>query len=144
MSLFIYNNEKTKNHSVVTAMIASEIRAAIQNWRKANKLPIDYRIPTLYVFFEADIIKTALIEGITDVGTKVHLFETCLVDKVEFIDPVELPDSSKKDIDLHHDFVFWSPLGGTFGYSDCLHNNTPNIQKELDTCIKDCLYNHYI
>lgn len=137
MSTYIYNNEKTKNYSVITAMIASEIRAAIQNWRKANRLPIDYRIPTLYVFFEADIIKTALVEGITDVGTKVHLFETCLVDKVEFKEP-HIAGLEP------HDFVFWSPLGGTFGYSDCLHGNTPNIQKELDTCIKDCLYNHYV
>ena len=34
--VYIYNNEKKKNHSVVTAMIGSEIRAAIQNWRKEN------------------------------------------------------------------------------------------------------------
>ena len=137
MPLYVYNSEKNKNRSVITAMIASEIRAAIQNWRKANRLPIDFRIPTLNVYFEDDIIKTALIEGITDVGTKVHLFETCLVDKVEFVDPP--PDGLEK-----HDLIFWSPLGGTYGYSDCLHGNTPNIQKELDTCIKDGLYNHYV
>lgn len=153
--VYIYNNEKKKNHSVVTAMIGSEIRAAIQNWRKENKLPIDFRIPTLYMYFTKPIIKTAVVEGITDIGTRNHLFETCLIDKVEFIDPreeVATVDTTKprwnkilNGIQLvDHDLIFWSPLGGSVGFANPTKGNADNIQKEVDISIKENLYNHYI
>lgn len=135
--VYIYNNEKKKNHAVVTAMIGSEIRAAIQNWRKENKLPINFRIPTLYMYFTKPIIKTAVVEGITDIGTTNHLFETCLIDKVEFMEPDE-------DISKDNDVIFWSPLGGSVGFANPTRGNVDIIQKEVDLTIEKEYYNHYI
>lgn len=142
--VYIYNNEKKKNHSVVTAMIGSEIRAAIQNWRKENKLPIDFRIPTLYMYFTKPIIKTALVEGITDVGTTNHLFETCLIDKVEFMEPDESISRDNDVIFWSNDIIFWSPLGGSVGFANPTRGNVDIIQKEVDTTIEKEYYNHYI
>lgn len=153
--VYVYNNEIRSIDTNITAMIGSEIRAAIQNWRKENKLPIDFRIPTLYVYFTKDIIKTALVEGFTDVGTKVHLFETCLVDKVVFMDPreeVATIDTTKPRWNkilngvqlVDHDLIFWSPLGGSIGFANPTKGNADNIQKEVDISIKENLYNHYI
>lgn len=153
--VYIYNNEKKKNHSVVTAMIGSEIRTAIQNWRKENKLPIDFRIPTLYMYFTKPIIKTAVVEGVTDVGTTNHLFETCLIDKVEFMNPldeVQMIDTCnhrwKNILDClqlkDHDIIFWSPLGGTIGFANPTKDNVKIIQKEVDTAVEKEYYNHYI
>jgi len=135
--VYIYNNEKKKNHSVVTAMIGSEIRAAIQNWRKENKLPINFRIPTLYMYFTKPIIKTAVVEGVTDIGTTNHLFETCLIDKVEFMEPDE-------NISRDNDVIFWSPLGGSVGFANPTKDNVKIIQKEVDATIEKEYYNHYI
>ena len=135
--VYIYNNEKKKNHSVVTAMIGSEIRAAIQNWRKENKLPINFRIPTLYMYFTKPIIKTAVVEGVTDIGTTNHLFETCLIDKVEFMEP---PEGVSKD----NDVIFWSPLGGSVGFANPTKGNVDIIQKEVDLTIEKEYYNHYV
>lgn len=153
--IYVYNSEIRNIGTNITAMIGSEIRAAIQNWRKENKLPIDFRIPTLYVYFTKDIIKTTLVEGFTDVGTKVHLFETCLVDKVVFMDPreeVTTLDTAKprrnkilNGVELvDHDLIFWSPLGGSIGFANPTKGNADNIQKEVDISIKEDLYNHYI
>lgn len=153
--VYVYNNEIRSIDTNITAMIGSEIRAAIQNWRKENKLPIDFRIPTLYVYFTKDIIKTALVEGFTDVGTNVHLFETCLVDKVVFMDPreeVAILDTTKPRWNkilngvqlVDHDLIFWSPLGGSIGFANPTKGNADNIQKEVDISIKENLYNHYI
>lgn len=153
--VYIYNNEKKKNHSVVTAMIGSEIRAAIQNWRKENKLPINFRIPTLYVYFTKDIIKTALVEGVTDIGTTNHLFETCLIDKVEFMNPLEEVQTVdtrnprwKNILNgvqlVDYDLIFWSPLGGSVGFANPTRGNVDIIQKEVNTAEKMGYYNHYI
>lgn len=153
--VYVYNSEIRNIDTNITAMIGSEIRAAIQNWRKENKLPIDFRIPTLYVYFTKDIIKTTLVEGFTDVGTKVHLFETCLVDKVVFMDPreeVTTLDTTKPRWNkilngvqlVDHDLIFWSPLGGSIGFANPTKGNADNIQKEVDISIKENLYNHYI
>lgn len=153
--VYVYNSEIRNIDTNITAMIGSEIRAAIQNWRKENKLPIDFRIPTLYVYFTKDIIKTALVEGFTDVGTKVHLFETCLVDKVVFMDPrdeVTTVDATKPRWNkilngvqlVDHDLIFWSPLGGSIGFANPTKGNADNSQKEVDISIKENLYNHYI
>jgi hypothetical protein len=147
--MLVYNGKREVN--CFTAMLGAEIRNAIQNWRKENKLPIDFRIPTLYVYYKDEIIKTVLIEGITDTFTKQHLFELCLVDKVEWVNPREelgisvSADGRWKDyINFDkHDLLFWSPLGGTIGHCDCLHGNTPNIQKELDVVIEKQYYNKY-
>lgn len=137
----------------MTAMLGAEIRNAIQNWRKENKLPIDFRVPTLYVYYTNEIIKTTLIEGITDANpNNSHLFELCLVDKVEWVNPREelkisasAAERRKDCINFDkHDLLFWSPLGGSIGYCDCLKGNAPNIQKELDITIKKQYFNHYV
>lgn len=133
--IYIYNNDrKTKN--CITSMIATEIRVLIQNWRKKLGVSIDYRIPTLYVWFKEDIIKAALMDGTTDVATKEHLFETCLVDKVEFRNPpFTIADA---------DIIFWSPLGGEMGYGTILKGNVKSIQDAIDYAIKNKFYNKYI
>ena len=149
--LYVY--KKNKEVNCVTAMIGAEIRNAIQNWRKANKLPLDYRVPTLCVFYRQNIIQTALIEGVTDANPKnPHLFELCLVDNVEFVNPkVELgiTDAANKrwkdflDFDKH-DLIFWSPLGGTIGVCDCLTGNASVIQKQVDEAINKNYFNLYV
>ena len=150
-SKYLYNGKKEVN--CVTAMLGAEIRNAIQNWRKENKLPIDFRVPTLNVYYRNEIIKTTLIEGITDANPKnPHLFELCLVDAVEFVHPRDELGISESacirwnncmDFDKY-DLIFWSPLGGTIGVCNCLNGNSANIQKEVDAVIKNEYYNKYV
>lgn len=152
--LYIYSKNKEMN--CVTAMLGAEIRNVIQNWRKENKLPLDFHVPTLYVYYTKEIIKTALIEGHTDANpNNPHLFELCLIDNVKFINPLEeiqfLDTRNKRwnnilnGVELKdYDLIFWSPLGGTIGVCDCLKGNASNIQKELDITIKNDYFNHYV
>ena len=149
--LYIYRKNKEMN--CVTAMIGAEIRNAIQNWRKVNKLPLDFRVPTLCVYYTKEIMKTALIEGITDANPKnPHLFELCLVDNVEFVNPRDELSFSKTqeerwkdflDFDKH-DLLFWSPLGGSIGVCDCLSGNSSVIQKQVDEAISKNYFNLYV
>lgn len=149
--LYIYRKNMEMN--CVTAMIGAEVRNAIQNWRKVNKLPLDFRVPTLCVYYTKEIMKTALIEGITDANPKnPHLFELCLVDNVEFVSPRDELGISKSqevrwkeflDFDKH-DLLFWSPLGGSIGVCDCLSGNAPVIQKQVDEAIKKNYFNLYV
>ena len=133
----VYLYRKNKEMNCVTAMIGAEVRNAIQNWRKVNKLPLDFRVPTLCVYYTKEIMKTALIEGVTEASPKTpHLFELCLVDNVEFVSP-------KDDFDKH-DLIFWSPLGGTIGVCDCLKGNAPVIQKQVDEAISKNYFNLYV
>lgn len=149
--LYIYRKNKEMN--CVTAMIGAEVRNAIQNWRKSNKLPLDFHVPTLCVYYTKEIMKTALIEGVTDANPKnQHLFELCLVDNVEFVYPrYELcyskaqGDRWKDFLDFDkHDLIFWSPLGGTVGVCDCLSGNAPVIQKKVDEAISKNYFNLYV
>lgn len=152
--LYIYSKNKEMN--CVTAMLGAEIRNAIQNWRKENKLPLDFHVPTLYVYYTKEIIKTALIEGHTDANpNNPHLFELCLVDNVKYINPLEeMPTVDTRNKMWHnilngiqlkdYDLIFWSPLGGTVGVCDCLKGNATNIQKELDITIEKGYFNHYV
>lgn len=148
--LYIY---KKKEMNCVTAMIGAEVRNAIQNWRKANKLPLDFRVPTLCVYYTKEIMKTALIEGITDANpNNPHLFELCLVDNVEFVRPRDELGFSKAQEDRwkdfldfdKHDLIFWSPLGGSIGVCDCLKGNAPVIQKQVDEAINKNYFNLYV
>lgn len=116
--MYIYN--KKPEFNVATVTIAAEVRNVIQNWRKVNKLPIDYKVSTLYVWFKEPIIKTALIEGRCEACNDIHVFEICQVDKVEFKTP---PEEFQK-----YDFVCWSPLGGSIGFGDVL-DDSKNIIK---------------
>lgn len=149
--LYIYRKNKEMN--CVSAMIGAEVRNAIQNWRKANKLPLDFRVPTLCVFFRQEIMKTALVEGITDANpNNPHLFELCLVDNVEFVNPRNELGISKSQAERwkdfldfdKHDLIFWSPLGGSIGVCDCLQGNAPIIQKQVDEAIKKNYFNLYV
>lgn len=149
----VYLYRKNKEMNCVTAMIGAEVRNAIQNWRKANKLPLDFRVPTLCVYYTKEIMKTALIEGITEASPKTpHLFELCLVDSVEFVRPRDELGFSKAqeerwkeflDFDKH-DLIFWSPLGGSIGVCDCLKGNAPVIQKQVDEAISKNYFNLYV
>lgn len=149
--LYIYRKNKEMN--CVTAMIGAEVRNAIQNWRKANKLPLDFRVPTLCVYYTKEIMKTALIEGITDANpNNPHLFELCLVDNVEFINPRNELGFSKAQTKRWKDFldyekydlIFWSPFGGSIGVCDCIQGNAKIIQDQVDEAIKIELFNHYV
>lgn len=149
--LYIYRKNKEMN--CVTAMIGAEVRNAIQNWRKANKLPLDFRVPTLCVYYTKEIMKTALIEGITDANpNNPHLFELCLVDNVEFVNPInELGISKSQEVRWKefldfdkHDLIFWSPLGGSIGVCDCLSGNASVIQKQVDEAISKNYFNLYV
>ena len=127
-------------NSLVPEMIGAEIRALIQNWRKANGLTIDQHIPTLKFYFEDPIFITVFREGLSAVGEKKHFLELCLVDCAEFAEPpFEIRELCKDD-----DIIFWSPLGGTVGHGKVLSGNTKNLQKELDEVIKKHLYNDYL
>ncbi len=149
----VYLYRKNKELNCVTAMIGAEVRNAIQNWRKENKLPLDFRVPTLCVYYTKEIMKTALIEGVTDANPKnPHLFELCLVDNVEFVSPRNELGISKSqetrwkdflDFDKH-DLIFWSPLGGSIGVCDCLKGNAPIIQKQVDEAISKNYFNLYV
>lgn len=149
--LYIYRKNKEMN--CVTAMIGAEVRNAIQNWRKANKLPLDFRVPTLCVYYTKEIMKTALIEGITDANpNNPHLFELCLVDNVEFVNPINELGISKSQEERwkdflnfdKHDLIFWSPLGGSIGVCDCLSGNASVIQKQVDEAISKNYFNLYV
>jgi len=127
-------------YSLVPEMIGAEVRALIQNWRKANGLTIDQHIPTLKFYFNDPIFKTVFREGLSAVGEKKHFLELCLVDCAEFdAPPFEIRELCKDD-----DIIFWSPLGGTVGHGKILSGNTKNLQKELDEVIKKHLYNDYL
>ena len=141
--MLIYRN-KEKLHkdleALIPEMLGAEVRALIQNWRKANKLSIDQRIPTLKFYWTNPIFKTVFIEGLSGVGENKHFLDLCLVDRAEFEKPTEdILDLCKDD-----DILFWSPLGGTIGHGKILSGNTPNIQKELDAVLTGKYYNEYI
>ena len=141
--MIIYKN-KEKLHkdleALIPEMLGAEVRALIQNWRKANKLSIDQRIPTLKFYWTNPIFKTVFIEGLSGVGENKHFLDLCLVDSAEFEKPTEeILDLCKDD-----DILFWSPLGGTIGHGKILSGNTPNIQKELDAVLTGKYYNEYI
>jgi hypothetical protein len=141
--MLIYKN-KEKLHkdleALIPEMLGAEVRALIQNWRKANKLSIDQRIPTLKFYWTNPIFKTVFIEGLSGVGENKHFLDLCLVDRAEFEKPTEdILDLCKDD-----DILFWSPLGGTIGHGKILSGNTPNIQKELDAVLTGKYYNEYI
>lgn len=127
-------------NSLIPEMIGAEIRALIQNWRKANGFSIDQHIPTLKFYFNDPIFKTVFREGLSAVGEKKHFLELCLVDCAAFDEPpFEIRELCKDD-----DIIFWSPLGGTVGHGKVLSGNTKNLQKELDEVIKEHLYNDYL
>lgn len=140
--LLYCSNEKLHKdiYSLVPEMIGAEIRALIQNWRKANGFSIDKHIPSLKFYFNDPIFKTVFREGLSAVGEKKHFLELCLVDCAEFAEPpFEIRELCKDD-----DIIFWSPLGGTVGHGKVLSGNTKNLQKELDEVIKEHLYNDYL
>lgn len=141
--MLIYRN-KEKLHkdleALIPEMLGAEIRALIQNWRKANKFSIDQRIPTLKFYWTNPVFKTVFIEGLSGVGENKHFLDLCLVDKAEFEKPSEIILDLCKDDDI----LFWSPLGGTIGHGKILSGNTPNIQKELDAVLNRKYYNEYI
>ena len=141
--MLIYKN-KEKLHkdleALIPEMLGAEVRALIQNWRKANKLSIDQRIPTLKFYWTNPVFKTVFIEGLSGVGENKHFLDLCLVDRAEFEKPTEdILDLCKDD-----DILFWSPLGGTIGHGKILSGNTSNIQKELDAVLTRKYYNEYI
>lgn len=141
--MLIYRN-KEKLHkdleALIPEMLGAEVRALIQNWRKANKLSIDQRIPTLKFYWTNPIFKIVFIEGLSGVGENKHFLDLCLVDRAEFEKPTEdILDLCKDD-----DILFWSPLGGTIGHGKILSGNTSNIQKELDAVLTGKYYNEYI
>ena len=123
----------------VTAMIGAEVRNAIQNWRKANKLPLDFHVPTLYVYYTKEIMKTALIEGVTEASPKTpHLFELCLVDNVEFVSmdvtPCKKPDGSE-DWDKETVLVL-----DACGHLDAVYGSEKEYREYFKRAFPDAVY----
>lgn len=136
--MFIYN--KNPEFNPATISIAAEVRNVIQNWRKENSLPIDFHVPTLYVWFKEPIIKSALVEGRCEATSHIHVFEICQVDKVEFVEPFGFDEIS------NYDFVCWSPLGGTIGKGNVLADVKCKIkggQNLIKTAIEKKAYNEW-
>ena len=125
----IYSSKSLSDITEIT--ICAEIRHLIQTWRKTNNLPIDYVIPSVYVYFKNPIIKTALIEGICEANNKDHLFKLCQIDKVIF---KELPSNIINSLSKEYDFYIWSALGGTMAYGDVIQDNPKSI---TDTVCKE-------
>lgn len=136
--MFIYNKNEPE-FNTVTITIASEIRNVIQNWRKENKLPISYNVPTLYVYYKEPIVKSAMVEGRCEAQFNSHLFEICQVDKVIYKEP---DDDDVKSLVDGYDFICWSPLGGTIGKGNVL-KETPCKIGSLNTSIKEAIEKHY-
>lgn len=130
--MFIYKTRDTLfTNNLALCAVNAEIRNVIQNWRKENELPIDYKVPTLYVYFKEPIIKSALIDGRTHAIDNTHLFKLCQIENVEF---KELINGGDK-----FDFYCWSPLGGTIGHGNVL-NDTKNVIK---TAIENKYYDEW-
>lgn len=124
--MFIYQKNPTAlTKNCATICINAEIRNIIQNWRKENKLPIDYVIPTLYVYFKEPIIKTALIEGKTSAQDETHLFELCQVSNVIVMTP-------NYEDTYTDDFYCWSPNGGTVGHGNVLDDKQKVIKNAIE------------
>ena len=139
---YLYRNKDILHkslESMIPEMIGAELRALIQNWRKANGFAIDQHIPTLKFYFTNPIFKTVFMEGLSGVGENKHFLDLCLVDSAEF----EKPNEEVMSLCVNDDIIFWSPLGGTVGHGSPLHGNTKNIQKEIDTVLNEKLYNQW-
>ena len=138
----LYKNKDVLHKSIeslIPEMIGAELRALIQNWRKANGFAIDQHIPVLKFWFANPIFKTVFVEGLSGVGENKHFLDLCLVDSAEY----EMPKADIMSLTSKYDIVFWSPMGGTVGYGSPLHGNSKNIQKELDIVLNEKLYNRY-
>lgn len=135
------SKEKIKKDimSLIPEMIGAELRALIQNWRKANGLAIDQHIPTMKFYFTEPIYKTVFVEGRSASGEDRHFLELCLIDEAVF----EKPDENMLSLMKDNDVIFWCPLGGTVGYGKILSGNTKLIQDDVDNVIKEKLYNEY-
>ena len=141
-TIVLYKNKDVLHKSIeslIPEMIGAELRALIQNWRKANGFAIDQHIPVLKFWFANPIFKTVFVEGLSGVGENKHFLDLCLVDSAEY----EMPDAEVMSLYSNDDIIFWSPLGGTVGHGSPLHGNTKNIQKEIDTVLNEKLYNRY-
>lgn len=141
-TIVLYKNKDVLHKSIeslIPEMIGAELRALIQNWRKANGFAIDQHIPVLKFWFVNPIFKTVFVEGLSGVGENKHFLDLCLVDCAEY----ETPSADIMSLTSNYDIVFWSPMGGTVGYGSPLHGNSPNIQKELDIVLNEKLYNRY-
>lgn len=141
-TIVLYKNKDVLHKSIeslIPEMIGAELRALIQNWRKANGFAIDQHIPVLKFWFANPIFKPVFVEGLSGVGENKHFLDLCLVDSAEY----EMPDAEVMSLYSNDDIIFWSPLGGTVGHGSPLHGNTKNIQKEIDTVLNEKLYNRY-
>ena len=112
-----------------TITVAAELRNLIQNWRKENKLPIDFRVPTLNIWYKDEIVTAAIREGRTEAQNYTHLCELCQIDRLVRYDDQDVIILLKHtDYDIpkiceDSDVIIWSDLGGTIKFSRVLEDS---------------------
>lgn len=135
---------KNPDFNPATITVAAELRNLIQTWRKENKLPIDFRVPTLNIWYKDEIITAAIREGRTEARDKTHLCELCQVDRLVRYDDCEVMlrlNGCKFDIDFvnKYDVMVWSDLGGTVKCGNILDDS----QKLVKTASEKRYYERY-
>ena len=103
-TIVLYKNKDVLHKSIeslIPEMIGAELRALIQNWRKANGFAIDQHIPVLKFWFANPIFKTVFIEGLSGVGENKHFLDLCLVDSAEY----EIPKADIMSLTSQYDIV---------------------------------------
>ena len=128
----VYNKNPDFNPATIT--VAAELRNLIQTWRKENKLPIDFRIPTLNIWYKDEIITTAIREGRTEAHNLTHLCELCQINKLVRYDDQEIifkMNHFKFDFDSlkNYDVIIWSDLGGSIKYGNILDDSLGYVKE---------------
>ena len=132
---------KNPEFNSATITVAAELRNLIQTWRKENRLPIDFRVPTLNIWYSDEIITTAIREGRTEAKNYTHICELCQVDKVVRYNDEEVIESLKyTGLDIpaicrENDVIVWSNLGGTIKFGSVLFDSLK--------LVKDASEHHY-
>ncbi len=119
---------KNPEFNPATITVAAELRNLIQNWRKENKLPIDFRVPTLNIWYNDEIITTAIRDGRTEARDSTHLCELCQIDKLVRYDDCEVMMKMNhlmfdNDFVMKYDVMVWSDLGGTVKCGNILEDS---------------------
>lgn len=124
---------KNPEFNPATITVAAELRNLIQTWRKENKLPIDFRVPTLNIWYKDEIITAAIREGRTEAQNMTHLCELCQIDRLVRYDDQDIifkMNNLKFDFAKLQDYdvIIWSDLGGTMKYGNIL-DDSQNLVK---------------
>ena len=114
---------KNPEFNPATITVAAELRNLIQTWRKENKLPIDFRVPTLNIWYKDEIITQNMT----------HICELCQIDRLVRYDDQDIifkMNNLKFDFAKLQDYdvIVWSDLGGTIKFGNIL-DDSQNLVK---------------